>query len=111
MKIAVITEVPEAPDMGNLAAVIEIYFQTEQPSVENEFTGSYCALHEVDPNLAMIALLHLRQPVFFLGETFIIDEHEREVGGHMRKPSKWSVSYEVFDDIDMACLRSEEVTA
>ena len=40
--------------------------------------------------------------VFEAGEILIVDDNGREVGYPGRKPSKWSVEYEEFDDLDKA---------
>lgn len=106
----VITEVPEPPDVGNLAALGPCWAQVDQPSAENNYLPVVKPLHEVDPNLAMAALLVLRVPVFVLGEIILVDDSGREIGGNMRKPSKWDISYEEFDLSVDAVARSREVT-
>ncbi len=111
MKLVVITEVPERKGIGNLASAIELYFEEERPSPRNNFEGKVVDLHEVDPNLAMIAALKLRAPVFHLGEVLLVDEDGREVGGLMRKPNKWDVTYEEFSLVGDAYRRVQEVMA
>lgn len=46
--------------------------------------------------------INARLPVFHQGEILILDESGREIGGLQRKPSKWSVVIEVFDNLDEA---------
>lgn len=40
--------------------------------------------------------------VFSVGEIVICDENGREIGYPGRKPSKWYVSYEIFDNLNEA---------
>jgi len=47
-------------------------------------------------------------PVFSLGEILIMDSHDRTIPDG-RKPSKWSVTYETFNDIEKAIKRAREV--
>ena len=48
-------------------------------------------------------------PVFRLGEIMVMDsEHGRTIPDG-RKPSKWFVSYETFEDIELAIKRAKEV--
>ena len=54
--------------------------------------------------------LQIQAPVFQLGEILLLDGTGREVGGSQRKPSKWIISYEEFNDAETAIKRSIEVT-
>lgn len=55
-------------------------------------------------------VLHVRLPVFELGEIVILDsEHGREVAGRGRKPSKWFVECEHFSSLKMAVERAKQV--
>lgn len=110
-EFCVITEVPPRNHAGNLAALMEVVYEKEQMSPENEWEGVYLDLHEVDPNLAMLALMKLRVPVFRLGEIIVCDENGREIGGAGRKPSKWLISFEVYNSVFEAVQRSKEVLA
>ena len=47
--------------------------------------------------------------VFEEGEILIVDESGREVAGLRRKPSKWYVEYEEFEDLEKAIERAKEV--
>jgi hypothetical protein len=49
-------------------------------------------------------------PVFKLGEILVMDSNDRTIPDG-RKPSKWGVSYETFDNIDDAIKRAREVAA
>ena len=46
--------------------------------------------------------VNAKLPVFHLGEILILDEFGREVSGMCRKPSKWSVEVEEFNDLQEA---------
>lgn len=76
------------------------------PSVDQAFDGHLTPLHEVVPGLALM----MRMPVFTLGEIMFLDISGREIAGHGRKPSKWGVVTEEFDEIDDAIARAVEVT-
>jgi hypothetical protein len=47
-------------------------------------------------------------PVFEVGEIVICDDSGREVCYPERKPSKWDIEYEVFDNLDDAIKCSQE---
>jgi hypothetical protein len=48
-------------------------------------------------------LERVRVPVFVEGEILILEaESGREIAGHLRKPSKWFVEYEVYDSLEEA---------
>lgn len=99
----VITKVPDPATGGNLAASPEVYQETEGPSPSNDHYGRY-------EQMNILAILHLRFPVFTLGEILILDgPGGREVSGLGRKPSKWSVTCEEFDNIFPAMHRAREV--
>jgi hypothetical protein len=52
----------------------------------------------------------VKTPAFMKGEILIIDaETEREIAGLRRKPSKWDVEYEVYDNLEDAIKRALEV--
>lgn len=50
----------------------------------------------------------IRVPVFEEGEILVTDG-SREIGGAGRKPSKWDVDYEMFDNVEDAIKKSREV--
>ena len=53
----------------------------------------------------------VRSPIFHVGEILVLDsEYGREVAGCGRKPSKWDVGVEYFDNIERAIERAIEVT-
>jgi hypothetical protein len=104
MKYGVITKVPPLKDASNLACGLgQIVIQTEQPTYENDYTGSY-------EDVGFPAALSLHVPVFHLGEVLIMDDDTgREIPYPGRKPSKWSVTCEEFDDVEAAVARAREV--
>lgn len=98
-RFAVITKVPEAELMwGNLATAIDIY-----QVVSWQDNGE--SVIRVPPALAIT----LRVPVFGTGEILVLDPSGREIGYPGRKPDKWLVEYEEFDDLDAAVARSREM--
>jgi len=93
---AVITKIPEwKKDAGNQCdEIIEPWQWRRDLTSEDSFRF---------PQRSCV----VRLPAFVLGEILILNEHEREVDGHMRKPSKWTVEYECFDTLRkaVACTR------
>lgn len=53
---------------------------------------------------------YIRVPVFQEGEILIIDKSGREIAGLGRKPSKWAVEYEVFDNLEDAIKKAIKVS-
>lgn len=58
--------------------------------------------------------MFIQSPVFYLGEILLLDHNGRNIegpDGGGKKPSKWSVVYEVFsvDDAEKAVRRAAEV--
>lgn len=95
---AVVTKVATGRDVWqNLATELDLYRSTG-PGPE-----------EVEPLVPLVALELLR-PVFHVGEILILDSsHGREVDYPGRKPSKWGVETEEFEDLDDAVRRGHEV--
>ena len=64
-----------------------------------------------DPSTIPDGVATHRKTLFVQGELLVLGDYEREVSGKGRKPSKWSVEYELFDfaDLDKAVQRSIEV--
>jgi len=55
-----------------------------------------------------IIVQEIKVPAFDEGEILICDENDEEIGGE-RKPWKWGVTYEMFDDVEAAVKKSLEV--
>jgi hypothetical protein len=52
----------------------------------------------------------VKTPAFVKGEILIVNaETEREIAGRQRKPSKWYVKYEVYDNVEEAVKKALEV--
>lgn len=105
MQFIVITSVPPPGDQGNLALVLDVFF--EPPATPQNFDNPLPRLVDYvgQPMLA----LALRAPVFTLGEVLICDFDGRELVGAGRKPSKWSVGAETFQTPEEAVKRAREV--
>ena len=106
---AVITKTPNHDEgaFGNLAMPGALFVQT----VPNE-PESIKPLMELEGGMGISLFLSLRAPVFVAGEILILDEEDsREVDGRGRKPSKWDVSVEHFENLEDALAKSREVVA
>ena len=128
-KFIVITKVPNALEEGNLAD--EMFFlkgntlYLDVPEKEEELKQGSVLFPPVAPveitymDLASktkkIAFIDsIKGPVFVLGEILVVDESGREIGGKGRKPSKWWVEHETFNNVEDAVKRSQrslEVTS
>lgn len=97
-KFAVVTRVPVWPDRGNAATAMNLAVDTG---------GGWDEPLEVVP---ISQSLHIRYPVFSVGELLVLDDRSgREVGYPGRKPSKWNVTVEMFTDIEEAVQRARDV--
>jgi len=64
---------------------------------------------DVEPPANGVGLL-VHVPAFIPGEILILDEEEkREVAGHLRNPDKWGIEYELFDNLEDAIKRAQEI--
>jgi hypothetical protein len=63
---------------------------------------------ETTIDLTKKQMLMCNVPVFTLGEILIIDNNDRTIPDG-RKPSKWDVGCEYFDDVESAIKRAKEV--
>ena len=90
--IGVITSVPDPlEDDGNLANAVPLQ-------------------EGADGKRARLLAVNLYEEVFQPGEILILDaEWGREVSGQGRKPGKWDVVCEHFDDMDTAIARALKV--
>lgn len=96
VRYMVITKTPpeDDPEGGNLA---DNFFPARGPDGPN-----------FERTLGQ--MVHVVMPVFETGEILIVQgEYEREYGPHGRKPTKWYVEYEMFDDVQDAIRRSIEI--
>lgn len=100
----VITRVGTYP--GNHAVCGELL---EDAWLDGQFlTGGQSKQLTSDPSMANL-ILAIRTPVFKVGEILIMGLDGREVTGDGRKPSKWDVTCEEFDNVEAAITRAREV--
>lgn len=101
MKYGVITKVPPIENGGNLATAMDILVETSQPTEQNDYLGTY-------ERVGFPTVLSLRRPVFNVGEVLLLDDNGREIPYPQRKPAKWSVTCEEFDNVEAAVTRARE---
>lgn len=104
VRYGVITAVPGPQEFGNLA-LGEVYLDPQAQGRAITDPAQPLASALGDPMIG----LYLRVPVFRVGELLVIDSDDRDQLG--RKPSKWMVTCEYFDDIAAAVRRVHEATA
>ena len=105
-RIQVITKVPPHKSGNNLYDEIMV----EQ---RFEFSDSTHRPFDYQNEKKMpTKFLHVKLPVFELGEIIVVDECDREVGGEKRKPSKWLVEYKEFklEDIEKAIRLAKKLS-
>lgn len=103
----VVTSVPEAGSQGNLAS---FSFDLYQAPSDGSFGGVLTSLATSDPSQYVALMLTYMTPVFHLGEIIVLDDSGREVGYPGRKPSKWFITCEEFDNVEDAVARSIAIT-
>lgn len=103
-RIGVVTRVADPSTGGNLA-IGDVWLDPQAQGGEPMAAHQRLADALGRPMLA----LYLRVPVFTVGELLVLDHNERDTMG--RKPSKWDVDVETFDNIDEAVARAHEVTS
>jgi len=103
LRFLVITKVAAPESGGNLAMLMHrLYRQTAQPGPGN-WLGTFGEIP------LGTAILDVRQPVFAVGEILVVDGLGREIGYPGRKPDKWDVEYEGFDDVAVAAARASDL--
>ena len=97
----VVTRIPDAKkgETGNLALALPLYVHD----------GDYDEPARPASEVLGAGILALRWEVFRLGEVLTLDHNDRDI--HGRKPSKWDIDVEYFDDIHEALARAREVIA
>lgn len=98
---AVVTRVPPAHEIGNMATAIGAIYVADS----HDPLANLVPIGEIHPGGALVAL-NWRLAVFTLGEILVLDEHDREIAGQTSKPSKWDVTVEHFDTIEDAIDRA-----
>lgn len=101
----VITKVPSAinedgtANAGNLAT--DFYYKAKD-------SESFIVSENVPHNIE--AIDNCSTEVFQIGELLICNrDSKREIPYPGRKPSKWDIEYEIFEDLDTAIIRCREV--
>lgn len=99
-KFYVITKVPGILEQGNMAHD----FMYEGWDFSND-----CKIPVIGISNTAKPIGDCKTPVFEEGEIVICDiEAGREVCYPGRKPSKWDVEYDIFDNLDDAVKKSQE---
>lgn len=125
---AVITAVADPASGGNMATFLPtgLWWVSEPATEANDYTETLrpfdfdAALQAAGPvvfsdgegrstGARPLRMWDIRTPVFAVGELLVLNESGREVGANGRKPSKWFVEVEEFDNIDDAVRRAREV--
>lgn len=89
---------------GDVASVADLVQEVESGSAANGYEPKY----EPQP---LLFLSPLRRPVFNVGEVLLLNPDGREVPYPGRKPAKWRVTIEEFDDVDAALARANAAFA
>lgn len=100
-----ITGVPKLPDTGNCCDdfIMEgTYKEYDGEEKKAYFVGTFA------PDELELAG-ECKREVFQVGEVLILNDYGREIPYPGRKPSKWFVDYELYDDLDVALERARDV--
>ena len=121
IKFVVITKASTKPcgEAGNWADTIAVindkedepylYIDADPGGFPEENILAGLSPFTVENNNRRFKIRWIRVPVFEPGEILIVDETGREVAGYCRKPSKWMVEYEEFDNLEEAIKRAREI--
>ena len=123
LRFVVITGVPSPPHDGNLW---DGMLMTDGKRVFVDAGDDFCKLalrvilqepdgHDgwntlFDSQTDKTPFPHVQLPVFTVGELVVVDANGREVNGHGRKPRRWFVDFEVYDDFETAIARAVQVS-
>lgn len=103
---AVVTRVAEPETGGNLRAALgDVWLDPLAKGGQHDDVRQPLGKALGQPMLD----LFVQVPVFRVGELLLIDGNDRDQFG--RKPSKWDVDVEEFDNIDAAVERVREVAS
>jgi len=110
----VITKVPKHAEEGNKYDDLLVRDRkTEEDVMTMANACGYKAYRfyddEENDSISREDVIHVCLPVFSLGEILILDNCGREIAGRGRKPSKWSVTCEEFNNLDEAIECSQKV--
>lgn len=105
MRFGVVTRVADPRHGGNMAeAITSVMIEVRRPMAPDWRPVLQPVTEVIGPSA-----LALRVPVFRLGEILVMPDgglSERELVPPYRKPSKWDVDVELFDDLTEAILVS-----
>ena len=98
----VITKTPDLFEEGNL-------YDEFGYGVGNDYENSYIVVGCPSSYCEYNPDYEIKIQAFEEGEIIICDDSGREVCYPGRKPSKWDVEYEIFDNLDNAVERAREL--
>jgi phage-related protein len=102
---AVITKVPKVREGNEYDQIL-----VQGYDKDNEEVIYHLPKEGVEYRMVDTKFVNAKLPVFHLGEVLILDgEYGREMAGLSRKPSKWSVEVEHFDNLEEAIDRAHIV--
>jgi hypothetical protein len=101
---AVITKVPKVREGNEYDQIL-----VEGYDKDNEEVIYHLPKEGVEYRMVDTKFINAKLPVFQLGEILILDKTGREAAGMGRKPSKWSVEVEEFNDLQEAIDRAHIV--
>jgi hypothetical protein len=111
---AVITKVPKNNEEGN--KYDDLLIRNRVKEADNMTMANACGYKsykqcnaEEIENIPKKDIIDVSLPVFDLGEVLILDNNGREATGRGRKPSKWSVEVEEFNNLNEAIEYSKKV--
>lgn len=76
--------------------------------VEEYFSDAVKRGRDTTIDLTKEQMVFCNVPVFKVGEILIMDSNDRTIPDG-RKPDRWDVKYEIFDDANSAAKRAKEV--
>ena len=110
----VITKVPKNVEDGN--KYDDLLVRDRKKEEDNMSIANACGYRayrfyddEENDGISREDIIDVTLPVFFLGEILILDNCGREIAGRGRKPSKWSVTCEEFNDMDEAIECAQKI--
>lgn len=111
----VVTKVPSLPfTAGNMAMTVDVYESSYDTEADERGEPKFVS-HIGQWRADIDTVLH--SPVFFLGELIVIDaDRGWEIVGKGRKPYRWDIEYEEFEEIEDAVrlamqIRSDMIRA
>ena len=98
----VITRVPRYPSEGDGNMYTDFILK-----IGDEYVYNPCDDSLDNELIDHKKFIMIKSPNFYKSEILVLDgEVGREITGQGRKPSKWIIDYEIYDDADLAALRA-----